>query len=211
MAVTLKPNALITVDELQIFLQTTIADSDYANTLINLASDTIEKYTGRKFIKAVYTDDIYDGQSMQILYLKQAPIIASSVTVKDWDTYNNVADYTYTEHQDYLLYLNEGYIYKRGVWVGIHQLYRITYEAGYAIEDVPYDLKLACSKICEQVQNQTGKAGVGAETMGRYSVDYTGTSDSSSSKSPAGQAGLPVPPEVAGVLDSYKRYLHYEL
>jgi hypothetical protein len=180
--------------------------------LINVASDVIEKYCGRSFIKATYTEEIYDGNSSRILYLKNAPVTAASVVVKDWDTYNNVAYDTYDEHIDYLLYLDEGYIYKRSVWSSIHQYYRVTYEAGFALADIPYDLKLACSKIAEQTKNQTGKSGVGSETMGRYSIDYSGTSDVSSSvTSPAAKAGLPVPPEVAGVLDTYKRYRHHEL
>lgn len=208
----LNANALITVAELETMLQITFTDTAYAEMLINTASAAIEKYCERRFIKATYTEEIYDGNSARVLYLKNAPVTAGSVTVKDWDTYNNTEDYTYTEHEDYLMYYDEGYIYKRWGWAKIHQFYRVTYEAGFDIADVPYDLKIACAKTSEMIKNQTGKAGAGSETMGRYSIDYSGTSEISDTiTSPAAKAGLPFPPSVAGVLDTYKRYRHYEL
>lgn len=210
MAVTLKDNALIDATELQLFLQTTITDTDYINTLINLASDLIEQYTDRKFRKATYTEEIYDGNADQMLYLKQAPVTSGSVVVKEWNTYDNVEQFEYTENEDYLVYYTEGRIHLRGHWIKVNQFYRVTYEAGYELTAIPYDLKLACSKICEQIKNQTGKAGYDAETIGQYSVSYSGPDGGKGANSQAGQAGLPIPADVAGILEPYKRYLPYE-
>lgn len=196
MAVSLKSNALITAVELDQFLQITIGNSDLSNTLINIASDFIDNFTSRKIISAPYTDEAYDGNNDPYIYLKQYPVTAVSA-VKNWDTYNNVVLYTFTEYTEYLKYLDEGYIYIRGKTVRGHKNYRITYTAGYSIADVPYDLKNACAQLAGIVYYNKGKAGVESESMGKYSVDY-GTIDVSI-------MGIPVPDSIAGVIRQYKK------
>jgi len=191
----LKTNALLTEAELEAFLAVAF-ETAYAEILIGIASDFIEKYCDRKFIEDTYTEEAYDGSIDQYLYLKNAPI--SAVTIQYWDTVNNVTSYTYSEFTDYVIYGTEGKIYMRGGWVYSPQIYRITYTAGYAIEDVPYDLKMVCAKLCETVVNGTGKSGISAEAMGKYSVTYDKTGMS--------VAGIPIPSGFINVLNLYKRY-----
>lgn len=170
MAVNPNVNALITIAELQTILQTTFSDADYAQSLINMASDIIEKYCGRKFIEDTYTDELYDGNGDKIMYFKNYPI--SSVTIKDWDSYNNQASYTYTIYMDYLLYETDGYVYKRGGFTKGHKNYAFTYTAGYTQENIPYDLKVACSQIVSYIDRTKTSLGEDEETIGKYSVSY---------------------------------------
>lgn len=187
--------ALVTEAELEELLDTAF-DTAYINALINTASSFINKYCGRTFIETTYTEEVYDGNGLYELYLKNAPI--SSVTIEYWDTTNNASSYTYIENTDYLINSTQGKIYNRSSWIKGHQNYHITYTAGYAIADIPYDLKMVCAKICEILHNNQGKSGISSETMGRYSVTYN--------KQGMMVNGIPLPIELFNVLNQYRRF-----
>ena len=171
MPVSLNANALISTAELATFLQTTISDSDWATSLINIASDFIERYCNRKFITATYTDEEYDGTGGRYLYLKNLPI-TSITAVKLYDQTADELIYTYTEHTEFIPYLDEGMIYMSGGWVRGHKNFKITYVAGYAIASVPYDLKSICARVAGYIYSAQGSAGIKSESMGNYSVTY---------------------------------------
>jgi len=200
MAVSLNANALITAAELETFLQITISDSDYKNTLINIASDFIEKYCANIFLpQATYTEEAYNGNGTMYVYLINTPVTAISA-VKVWDTYNDVADQTLDEHDDYIIDLTFGRIYKRGGWTPGFKNYRITYTAGYTNSAaIPYDLKYACAKLCGLVNNEKNKGGIGSESMGKYSITYNKVSASI-------LYGVAIPPDVMAMMYPYKRY-----
>ncbi len=197
MAVSLNANALISIVELDEILRITIGDSDLSATLINIASDSINNYTNRKILSRTYTEEAYDGNNDTKIYLKQYPVTAVS-SVESWDTYNNESSYTYTEHTEYIVYTDEGYIYLRGLTVPGHKNYRITYTAGYVLADVPYDLKNACAQLAGLVYYNKGKAGIKSETMGKYSITYNNGNFAI--------AGIPIPDDIAGVIRQYKKY-----
>jgi hypothetical protein len=201
MAVALNTNALITAVELETILQTTIA-SDLKNTLINIASDFITRYFDNKFLPlTTYTDEAYDGNGTRIMYLKNKPVV-SVTAVKVWDTYDNSVSDTLVEHDDYIVDLTEGYIYKRGYWARGVKNYRITYQAGYTSEaSIPYDLKYACMLLANLIYTQRGKSGINSETMGKYSISYKDNSQTI--------YGMSIPSEILGVLNLYKRYQEF--
>ncbi len=194
MAVALKDNHLITLLELDEFLQITIGDSDLSNTLINTASDFIDQIANRRIKKKTYTNEEYDGNSENNIYLKNYPI-TDVASVVNYDSYNASDIHTYTENTEYLIYEKEGYIFMRGRTTPGHKNYRITYDAGYLIGDVPYDLKNACAQLAGLVYYNKGKSGLKSESIGKYSVTY-GLSEFKI-------AGIPVPGDIAGVIQHY--------
>jgi hypothetical protein len=202
MAVALNANALITAVELETILQITIA-SDLKNTLINIASDFIGRYCENKFLPlTTYTNEAYDGNGTNIMYLKNKPIV-SVTAVKVWDTYNDESSDTLVEHDDYTVNIVDGYIYKRSPWSRGEQNYKITYQAGYTSNaTAPYDLKYACAMLASLVHTQRGKSGIASESMGKYSVSY----DKSSALTIYGMA---VPAEILGMLNMYKHYTEF--
>ena len=192
MAVNLNANALLTTTELQEFLQWTSTDTDYMNTLINFASDFIEKYCGRIFKAAAYASEVYDGNGERELYLKNAPI--NSVTkIAFWDTYNNSELQTYNVHIDYMIYGAEGYIYMRGKWVEGHRNYQITYNGGYMV--LPYDLRKACADLCAWMRDNKDKVGLQSERIGSYSYSLGAT---------ISIGGLELPAQVLSLLTNYR-------
>ncbi len=192
----LKANALISIAELDLILQITIGNAPLSEMLIGMASDFIDRFANRHFIKATYTDQEYDGDGLKNIYLRDYPIVAVTA-VKNYDTYNATTLYTYTVNTEYLLYLLEGYIYLRGGTTPGRKNYRISYSAGYLLADVPYDLKNACAQLAGLVYYNKGKSGIKSEAMGKYSVTY--------GMGEIKIAGIPVPADIAGVIDQYRR------
>lgn len=191
-----KANALITVAELDLFLQITIGNASLSDLLINMASDFIDRFANRHFIKADYTNQEYDGDGLNNIYLKDYPIVAVTELI-EYDSYNATTIYTFTVNTEYLLYLDEGYIFMRGRTTLGHKNYRVTYSAGYLIGDVPYDLKNACAQLAGLIYYNKGKSGIKSEAMGKYSVTY--------GMGEIKIAGIPVPADIAGVIEQYRR------
>jgi hypothetical protein len=197
MGVALNANALITKTELELMIQI-VLDSDTANTLINIASDRIKTYIGYNLVETTYTDEIYSGQGNYNLYLRKFPIV-SVTSVKYWDTYNNVLFQTYTEHQDYQVFLAEGYIRMRGGWYFGKSNYKITYKAGYAV--IPYDIRFACAQLCQLYYDSAGSANKKSESIGQYSY----TNEAGVGNNSVGEIGMP--PLIAGVLNKYRAFV----
>lgn len=200
----IKGNALIIESELEELLQTTF-ETEYANALINMASQFIENFCDRLFIETTYTKEIYNGNGTHELYLKNYPLSdIGSLIIVSWDTYNDKEDYVFTINTDYLIYTNEGMLYHRWGWIKGHQNYRVTYKAGYAIAAIPYDLKQACAQICQYINNHKNNPGAISEAMGKYSISYS---------NPAGGKGISVaiPAAIIDLLQPYRRISFGEL
>ena len=194
MTVALNSNALLTdVTELNAMSGLALTAGDTVNTLINIASDFIERYTKRFLKTATYTLEVYDGDGSFYLYPKQWPITAISALHR-WDTSGNVSLQAYTANTDYLYDGTRGRIYLReGFECGV-QNYKITYTAGYVT--LPYDIRKACALFCEWEYNRRGKTGYDSESIGDYSYRL------SQGKTVDGNA---MPPEVLSLLSKYVR------
>ena len=208
MAIAANSNALMTTTELQTFLNSTISskvtgitDADYRQTLVNLASDMIEKYCDRIFIKAAYTEEAYSGNNNEYLYLNEYPIdTAADFYLYHWDIISNSSLYTFTVNTEYsITNATHGEIYKSSKFMKGVGNYRVTYTAGYTQALVPYDLKIACAQIAGIYYNTAGSGGIASESIGAYSVSYKDISDTNMF------LGIPLTPQIVGVLECYKR------
>jgi hypothetical protein len=198
MAIPAKDTQLISSVELQAFLQCTIADADLVNLLINSASDLINKITDRHILSKAYTDEKYTGARGRYIYLKNYPITAVA-SVKVWDIFNNIVLTTLIENIEYQILTDQGGIEVFAGTYKFNNIYRISYTAGYAIADVPWDLKRATAEIAGMLYRGKGKTGVQSERIGEYSVAYK------DNQAPLIGA-IPVPPEIWAVLQGYRNY-----
>lgn len=98
-------------------------DDDRIQTLINLISDRIEYWCGRKFKETTYTDEKHDGHGDNYLFLNQYPITAFT-EIKLNDVAIN-SDY-------YKVYDIQGLLLKETSWTVGFQNLKVTYKAGYA-------------------------------------------------------------------------------
>lgn len=139
--------------------------------LINSVTDYIERYCGRRFKSTTYTDELIDSDGTEYLYLDHYPI---STVTSIYRHYVFATDDLY-DSDYYIVYENEGYIYRSLLWPDGKQAVKITYTAGYdfAVDGIPQDLQFICNSLVKIRFNSDDKAGIASERIGNYSVAYT--------------------------------------
>lgn len=160
-------------------------DDSLIESLINMVSDFVEKYCDRRFLQTAYSNEIYDGNGMKELLLKQYPISSSaSFTLERRDTIDNNSSFTTIDSEDYFIKYDEGIIvYVNDSFYPYPQHYRISYTAGYAFDNVTPgatlesvgigDLEFAVWKLVNQAyKNRRISANVQSESIGDYSVTF---------------------------------------
>lgn len=194
---TLKQNALISVAELNAILQTTVT-SGLDEQVINYASQIIETLCNRKFISQDYTEQIYNIESpTHYLYFKNFPV--TKITgIYDFNTSTATKIMDYVKNTDYIEYLEDGYLYFHSkLCKSIGEL-RVSYTAGYAIADIPYDLKIVCAQVAGLVYNTKAIAGVDSERIGNYAITYSKGSVN------VDGIGFPIPAELYNTIMFYR-------
>jgi hypothetical protein len=146
-------------------------DNLLLETLINAATDFMEDYCGRRFLETDYTNELYDGDGTEMLFLKNYPIV--TITTIYW-AYVGVADQL-IDSDEYKIYASGGYVYKVGSWIVGHQNIKINYTAGYdfATDGIPSELQDICNALVNLKYNQPDKQGIESERMGGYAVSYS--------------------------------------
>ena len=134
----LKNNALTTLAAVKSYLKiTSDTDNSLLEDLINASSNAIERYCERTFKEQLFTDEEYDGNGLNGLYLRQYPVKSiTSVTVEG--TSLNIIDYKCKKNNGKLIRNN-------GIWPTGEINILVTYTAGYT--EIPSDLELACKHL----------------------------------------------------------------
>lgn len=170
----LAANALISVEEFKIFAALggeSIPDLDRVEALINSASQYIERYCERKFIRPVAAvTETFDGSGLYYQRLDNAPFAATPTNLQyryyigdDWKD----SDYTFeTDDEKGLIILKDGHLFSSGIlnW-------RVDYLYGYELADVPQDLKRATAGMVLAARNklQLRMEGIDSHNYGEQS------------------------------------------
>lgn len=175
---TLITNALTTVADVKESMNIASSVSTYNNLIIrkiNQATKMIENYTGRTFQSTVYTNDMYDATSTDVLVLRQRPVTAiASVQIRDsslndnsWDTVDSQLYFCDAGSAQ----ANAGVLSLVFRAIGKWDRYRITYTAGYAT--IPEDLSEACAVLAAYyVTNADGAVTVKEKQEGSRKIQY---------------------------------------
>lgn len=160
-------------------------DDSLIESLINMVSDFVESYCDRRFISTAYSNEVYDGNGMTELLVRQYPVSSSaSFTLQRRDTIDNNGSFTTIDSEDYFVKYNEGIIaYVNDSFYPYPQHYRISYTAGYAFDNATPgatlesvgigDLEFAVWKLVNQAyKNRRVSANVQSESIGDYSVTF---------------------------------------
>ena len=195
--------ALTTLDRTKIFLGiTNVSYNNILTTLINNASDFIERFCDRRFKKTAYSNQVYDGNGTNRLLLKQYPVVSGEIfTLQERDAVDNTDLWDTIDTEDYFVKNNEGIIeYVCGEFLNLPQHYRISYMAGYDYDNAATfledcgagDLEYACWKIVGKFfANRKGSSEIQSERIGDYSVTYSKIARED--------------PEIARILEKYLR------
>lgn len=182
-------NSLTTVARACSYLNITVPTSGSIaeavfQTLINSITSFVEKYTGQRFKKTTYTQELYSTERGQTLNLKHYPIISSeSLTLErrnsqlNEDEWENIgSEYYSVDYANGIIRAMGGIYFYRGV-----NLYRVTYTAGYDYDNTTIflgdteagEIEIACWLILQDVyKNKGNNANVKSERIGDYAVSY---------------------------------------
>jgi len=123
--------------------------SDIVQVILDSVEKWIKEYCHRDFIQTTYTNELYDGQGYQTLFLKHYPIIeVTELKIND----------EAIDPDDLITYENGTLYYPSGFPQG-HQNISVTYSAGYTT--MPEDLKFAVLTAVSYLYNKKDKEGFG--------------------------------------------------
>ena len=188
----LNANAITTVDTVKGVGYLNISVTTYDSWLekqINIYSQRIENYLGRKIYTRTVTDEKYAGNGRSKLYLNNYPVTSvTSVTQQD-DTISS-ADYDLVS-SDYAAYLYNEYGWAfNGITTGISRAVvdkykdiKVTYVTGYVLPPagtgitLPADIEEACIQSVVYQYGQINNKGrvVTSEKLQSWSATYSDT------------------------------------
>jgi hypothetical protein len=206
----LKSYALTTVARFKVFANITVVTYDtILEQIINMVTETIERYTGRRFKQTAYTGTKLDSDGGESLHLPQYPVSTTAVfTLYERDTTENEDDWSTVDSEDYYIDYVSGLVYMagQGNWGRGRQLYKVDYTAGYIFDNAATflsdttagDLEMACWRMTRTMYDEIGVSShygdVESETIADYSVKYN----------VALSSGDYIDSETQTILDSYK-------
>jgi uncharacterized phiE125 gp8 family phage protein len=179
--------ALTTLARLKTYLEVSGTSKDALLTMILYGAwKFIEKYTGRSFARAVRTSELYDGHDTDKLILKAAPVISGETfTLQRRTTGLNEDAWETIDTEEYFIDYDKGIITMNTKFVAGTQNYRVTYTAGYYVAkdtqyqdgtndelDLPYDIEMACWKLCSQEYANRKNQGRISERVRDMAVTY---------------------------------------
>ena len=197
----LAANALTTVADVKESMGIASSDNTQDNLItrkINQASAMIERYCGRSFIAAIYTE-YYDGGGGDELTLRNYPV-NSVASLSYRNTSSNENDFTVYETTDYFIDSAAGRLKSIGSWWGNFDAWKVVYNAGYTT--IPSDLAEACATLAAYLANSntsTTGTGIKSKQEGQRKIEYfdPNTAGSGGTDSILAQLGLD------DILDTY--------
>lgn len=193
--------AFTTLSEVKESLEITDSNQDARlNAYINQATDMIERYCGRRFLQATYTDEIYSPTGGHYIKVRNYPITTlSTVDYSNGDFHN--PNFTGLDPSLFALLSNGGFdsglIYFSGHLFPNVNNWRVTYIGGYPLADIPWDLKEALNTLVAYFFGSSKMTpGLKSETLGRYG--YVRETPSAAGRGPIKNLGLDE------ILDQYR-------
>lgn len=169
-------NALITAEEYRGFIGQESADGERPESLIEshigAASEVIARYTNRTLIApAAVVEQLFDGNGTDQQYLPNWPIFASPTPTLKWydgTAWQTVTGWLTVNDRGMVYFPNPVHFYRGRL------NYKFTYIGGYAIADVPADMKYACAQmVFRQLRKVVDKQeGVASESFDTHSVTF---------------------------------------
>lgn len=172
--------ALIDEDEFSGYQQWTPSNSKLPSeavvSLINWASAEIKEYCGGRIfiIPSVQIQEVFDGDSTKDYYTRHGKISdKGDVKIYRWESTAWVEKtetyYTLVVEEDKgRIYFNQGAMFETG-----QDNWRLDYKPGFALTDVPADLKGVCKQIVHRLLKLSeGREGLSSEAFAESTNSY---------------------------------------
>jgi hypothetical protein len=169
--------ALIALADAKAFLKVTGAGDDgIIGDIINEVSTWVSNIIGRPLLQASYVE-YYDGDGSRDLLLRRFPVVSVSNLNRDYlRTWTSATDIDVTNNVQ--IDLSAGILRlwnnEDAFWKG-HGNIRVTYVAGYTLAQIPYAIKLACSKLISFMYHEAyvnQRVGVASESQDQRVITY---------------------------------------
>ena len=203
----IKSNALTTLARLKSYLGISVVAYDTVlEYTIDATTAFILQYCDRVFQQTANSNEVYDGNGMTDMVLKNYPVSSTATfTLEKRDSIDNNGSFSTISSTDYFVKYTAGIVhFATGHFKKIAQHYRVTYTAGYDYDTAAKtlisvglgDLEYAVWKLCAVMYYQRKSSGdIASERIGDYSVTY--------------MKEVMTDPEVLAILGKYKRpYQH---
>jgi hypothetical protein len=177
---TISPTALTTLADVKESMGISSGDTSQDNLIIrkiNQATLMIERYCGRNFLAADYTE-YYDGDGGSELTLRHYPV-NSVASLSYRNTTSNENDFTTYDTVDYFIDATAGRLKSLGSWWGSYDTWKVVYNAGYST--IPDDLAEVCASLAAYLANSntsSGGTGIKSKQEGQRKIEYFDPSSS---------------------------------
>lgn len=174
---TLAANALTTLADVKETMGVASSDHSYDNLIIrkiNQVTAQFEKYCGRRFKEATYTDEGYNGTGTDQIVLKNYPITSTvAFSLGNRDNSLNENDWETVDTNRYFANNSSGVIDLTFTAGGGWGRWRATYSAGYAT--IPDDLAEAAATLAAYYTLNADTSGVGVtkKKEGQREINYS--------------------------------------
>lgn len=169
--------ALVSLAEAKAFLQITASTQDtIVGDLVNSCSEWVNNFVGHDLLEADY-EEYYDGDGTEELILKNFPVTELTLLNDDPQrafaapTAKNIsADVMLDSGAGIVRLWNNG-----GAFFRARGNVKVTYSAGYDIDAMPYDIRLAVKKLVAFLYRASyaqPKMGIQTETTGDRTTTY---------------------------------------
>lgn len=208
--------ALTTVDRQKNYMgisSLTATQTTVMENLINMATNMIESYCGRRFMETTYTEEVYDGPRSERILLNNYPVnTREDFKLERNDSSANEDAWNELNDTDYFVYYDEGVVNLTGRsnFILYTRKYRVTYTAGYDFDNAATflaeteagDVEMACWMMVSQWWlTRKSIPGTTSERLG----DYSFTLGSAGSMSGFFRDGAGPVSTVEMILNKYRR------
>jgi hypothetical protein len=157
------------------------ADDTFLSSLITIASGSIERFIGGPVKEQTFSDEIYDGDGKDVLFLRNTPITSLKTPAVGDVQYRNAPDQNWLTleatlayilvkpDKPYALFLYANYFYE-----GQSNI-KVSYKAGYTI--IPDDIVRVCLEMIAIMfkESNQGEGRLGRSSVSTNSGGVSGT------------------------------------
>lgn len=186
MSETVVSYALTTKARVKDRMKVTVTDFDtLLDRLISGATDFIESYCDRRFLRTTYTQEVYslDTAYQKFLILRQSPVVSVSSFQYRGGTPDNPAWTDFLGSEWELLHGGRTGVIRLYSWAGgYNNNVRVTYQAGYLIDfanagssthTLPFDLSDLCERLVIRRFKRREQPGVKQESYNGATIIFS--------------------------------------
>ena len=182
----LKNYALTSVARAKAFggLTLNATEDSVMESIVNATTEFVEQYTGTRFKKTAYTNELYSTERSETLKIKHYPILSTETfTLSRRTTPENEDEWQTVDSQYYHIDYDSGILMGAGGlrFARTNDGYRVSYTAGYDFDNTTTflsdtkagDVELVVWMLCKSVWDiRRGGSNIERESIGDYSVTY---------------------------------------